>query len=585
MRLNHEQALSLHRDLLIGRRRAVIWGMSGHLPYHIAQAPYPIHAIIDSNATSRTGGENARDAEGTRMGGIPVIPPAGLAAFDPAHTVVILSADPDRYGAAIAAQVAALGAYPMVAPLTRPQTMLLEQQGHLCRWRDWPADLAGPDALGSGRYTDPVADFATNLFRLAGERAGSIDRGETVPSRSIVLLIGSIAPGGTERQICHLAAGLRQRGWRVTVLTLFPSHPGAAHYLDILEDAGVALRSLAGPRDIWGAVPSDEALRRNAGVFTLGRGLDLYLLHALTALTAALQADSPTALISYLDVTNMIAGIAGILTGVPRILLSGRSVHPDNFPALDAFCVRPALTPDLFRALASHPSVRLANNSRAGALSYAQWMGVAPDAIRVVPNAVDVRAPVAGTLERLRAALGIAPGQRVLIGVMRLSEEKQPLLFIDVAARLSRAFSDLVVLLAGDGPLLAAVREKVRACGLDKVVRILGVRGDVHDLIAASDLLLQTSRMEGMPNVLLEAQALGTPVVATAVGGTAECMADCLGGAAITEANADTLALACADLLCDRGRAAALGLQAAEQIGARFSIDQLVSNTLAVVDL
>jgi glycosyltransferase involved in cell wall biosynthesis len=83
-----------------------------------------------------------------------------------------------------------------------------------------------------------------------------------------------------------------------------------------------------------------------------------------------------------------------------------------------------------------------------------------------------------------------------------------------------------VLALAGEGSLEPELRRRARALGIDGQVRFLGHRPDVPVLVAASDALVLTSEREGLPRCVLEAMAIGTPVIATAVRGTRELLAD-----------------------------------------------------------
>ena len=83
------------------------------------------------------------------------------------------------------------------------------------------------------------------------------------------------------------------------------------------------------------------------------------------------------------------AGIAALTVGVPKIVLSLRSVNPSNFPMLHREWMQP-----WYREIVSDPRVRLVANSREGAASYASWIGVPPERIGVVLNGEIGRAHV-----------------------------------------------------------------------------------------------------------------------------------------------------------------------------------------------
>jgi glycosyltransferase involved in cell wall biosynthesis len=125
-----------------------------------------------------------------------------------------------------------------------------------------------------------------------------------------------------------------------------------------------------------------------------------------------------------------------------------------------------------------------------------------------------------------RESLGIKPEAPVICGVFRLQEEKRPLMFIDVVQRVKSKIPDLKVVIAGEGYMEEEMRARMRELGLSDLVTLLGRRQDIPLIMSSSDVVLLTSREEGMPNVLLEAQSCGVPVVATRVGGVPQVPLD-----------------------------------------------------------
>jgi glycosyltransferase involved in cell wall biosynthesis len=112
-------------------------------------------------------------------------------------------------------------------------------------------------------------------------------------------------------------------------------------------------------------------------------------------------------------------------------------------------------------------------------------------------------------------------GGRVL-SVGRLDAEKNPLLLAEILRRLLEGGGDWHLTICGEGPLEAALRERLRELGLEDRADLLGylpLHGGLIERYRSSDALLHVSLTEGLPQVLFEAFAAGLPVVATAVGG------------------------------------------------------------------
>jgi glycosyltransferase involved in cell wall biosynthesis len=118
-------------------------------------------------------------------------------------------------------------------------------------------------------------------------------------------------------------------------------------------------------------------------------------------------------------------------------------------------------------------------------------------------------------------------GERTVLSVGRLETEKNPLLLADVLARLDGA--DWKFLICGEGPMEDELRGRLRELGVEDRAELLGylpIHGGLMDRYRSVNAFLHVSWTEGMPQVLLEAFAAGTPVVATAVGGVPEAAGD-----------------------------------------------------------
>ena len=558
------EAEAFHRQAIEGQRQVIAWGLGGQLPYIASQSPYPFHGIIDRDPAFH----------GRGFGGMPIHGPDILLGLDPERTLVMVTAAP-AFASEIARAVAEYGKFPVVMP--PDQNRLVTLNGHRrigtpVPWPDgWPVPVTGTEWL------DPAAHLATSL-----QRAARPSRQPSKPPGHACLSIARIATGGAERQMVYLASGLRQLGWRVSLVCALPPTSAAAAYIEMLDRHGVERHVLPTERGLWDGW--DEAqLARYRPLLDMGRCLRPSVLHHLLALTAHVDAARPDLLISSTDDTNVITGMAGVLTGVPQTLMSLRSLNPSNQTKLQPTCGTFALSAAVYHRLLEHPSVRISANSHAGALSYARWIGCPPDAITVVPNIVD---PAILRIDReaartcTREILGVPAAAPLLVGVMRFTEEKKPVLFVEVAADLCREIPDLRVLLVGDGPMRPEVEAARDALGVAGRVILTGQRSDVFNLIAAGDLLLQTSRLEGMPNVVMEAQALGLPVVATAVGGTLDALAPALHPFTAPEPDRAALAARCRALLNDPQNARRLGAEAAGYVRGRTDLVELARHTL-----
>jgi glycosyltransferase involved in cell wall biosynthesis len=140
-----------------------------------------------------------------------------------------------------------------------------------------------------------------------------------------------------------------------------------------------------------------------------------------------------------------------------------------------------------------------------------------------LPNGVPVECvrTEAAQGSTVRTELQIPDGHLVVGTVAGFRSQKRLDDWLLVAARVAANRSGVTFLLVGGGPLEAAIRTRIEALGLTDCVRTPGFRADGRRLMSAMDVYLMTSEFEGLPIALLEAMALGKPVVSTPVGGVA----------------------------------------------------------------
>lgn len=142
----------------------------------------------------------------------------------------------------------------------------------------------------------------------------------------------------------------------------------------------------------------------------------------------------------------------------------------------------------------------------------------------VIPTGIHLDEFRGGDGSRFRAQHGIALDRPTLVTVSRLAAEKNIAFLLDVARALVPDFPDLLLIVAGEGPDAARLRERASVLQLDANVRFVGNldrRTQLLDCYKAGDLFVFASPTETQGLVLLEAMALGVPIVSTAVMGTA----------------------------------------------------------------
>jgi glycosyltransferase involved in cell wall biosynthesis len=173
---------------------------------------------------------------------------------------------------------------------------------------------------------------------------------------------------------------------------------------------------------------------------------------------------------------------------------------------------------------------------------------IARHKVVVVPNAVDLQRFTPREPRGARAYWGIDDGAFIVASVGRLSREKGHGYLLEALAIARSAIPSLSCLLAGDGPLRSSLETQARALGLDDVCHFLGDVREIETVFAAADLTVLPSLFEGMPNAVLEAMAMGCPVIATSVGGSPELVRHGETGLLVPPADSEALASALIEL-------------------------------------
>jgi glycosyltransferase involved in cell wall biosynthesis len=264
----------------------------------------------------------------------------------------------------------------------------------------------------------------------------------------------------------------------------------------------------------------------------IGMNISPFLLAmaALPAVRAAVKAGGGADIIDahYLYPDGVAATLIGRLLGIPTVM-TARGTDVSLIPRYK--------TPRRMIQRAASGAAGLITVSAAlkdGLVA----MDVDPGLITVLRNGVDLRLFRPLDREATRRRLGLEG--RVLISVGHLIERKGHHLIVDAMA----ALPGFTLLIAGEGPERSSLERRIAGHGLGDRVRLLGARphDELPELYGAADALVLASSREGWANVLLEAMACGTPVVATPIWGNPEVVAAPAAGILTTGRTADAVA-------------------------------------------
>lgn len=184
----------------------------------------------------------------------------------------------------------------------------------------------------------------------------------------------------------------------------------------------------------------------------------------------------------------------------------------------------------------------------------------------------------------VRASLGITDlDARVIVTVASFNPRKRHTDILDAACELEADHPDIKLLFVGDGPLRKDLEDKARRLGLKDRVIFAGVRGDVPEILAASDIFVLPSNIEGFGLAAIEAMASGLPVIATAAGGFLEIVKNGVSGLLVPMNDPVSLARAMNSILDDKNKAKRMG-EEGRKLSAGFSLEAMMEKIEAVYD-
>lgn len=279
---------------------------------------------------------------------------------------------------------------------------------------------------------------------------------------------------------------------------------------------------------------------------------------------------------TWLPESNMFGSAAARLAGIPRIITSVRSLNPGWLPQWCQWWYRPA---DVLTArIADVVTV----NARPLARDHARWAMMPAARIAVVHNGFDASPEPAPSVTDVPLRQQLAcPNDVPIVGyVGRLSIEKDLATLLRAVTLVLKRGQPIHAVLIGDGPCASDLRHLAASLDISAHVTFLGTVAAAERLVGQLDLLALTSRVEGFPNVLLEAISHGVPVVSSDVGGVRDVVdePEALFPAGDAEAAAAAIHRALGDRVETRARAVRLRQRSRDL----FSVERMVQRWLSL---
>lgn len=370
----------------------------------------------------------------------------------------------------------------------------------------------------------------------------------------VLYVIDSLAPGGAERSLVSIAPHLLEQGVELSVVAVH-DRPGLRPELERL---GIVVRHLA---------PATRAGR-------------------VRELSRVIRLDRPDLVHTTLFEADVAGRLAATVARVPTVSTLATESYGRAYatqPGVGAIRLRSAQAADVATARLVR---RFHAVSEVVAATMARRLGVPRRRIDVVHRGRDAAALGRRTparAEATRAALGVPQSAPLLVAVARHEFDKG----LDVAVRavpaIRREAPEAVFVVAGrEGNQTPALLRLAREAAQEGIIRFLGARDDVADLLAAADVFVAPSRREGLPGAVVEAMALEAPIVASdlpavreAVGADGEC------ASLVPVGSVDAVAVAVIDTLGPLGDRRARAARARRRFEERFTVQRAATGMVA----
>jgi glycosyltransferase involved in cell wall biosynthesis len=346
----------------------------------------------------------------------------------------------------------------------------------------------------------------------------------------ILFVSTSTTLGGAEKTLFTLATLLDQKEFEIAgIVSLKP--PG--FYAERLVERGLKVESLGMPR--WPGWTEAKALSR------------------------IIQREKPDIVHAFMYQAIELCRLVKKISASRFTLISSPRVN---------YRTRSWATLLVDRALKNADNLLIAE-SRASRDFLVERLGYAPDRVTVIHNGIDP-APF--------SPLNHQPDpDQILVGTIgRLDVQKNQGLLISAMAAL-RHIPRLRCVIVGEGPARARLERQIRRLGLEKSVRLAGENADAAASLASFDIFALPSLWEGLPNALLEAMAMGLPVVAAHVDGVGEAVTSEKDGLLVPPQDAAALAQGIARLVDDGDLRRRLGEAARARVLEDFSLPAMIS--------
>jgi len=402
-----------------------------------------------------------------------------------------------------------------------------------------------------------------------------------------IIISSTLGRGGAERQVVNCLKGLKTnpeyQNVQLFCNVIDNSDGRIATYAPEINEIGIPIYEYSNTEkweEEFGDTTNDLGIFQDA--FQL---LPEKMQNAIRPLYFAFKQIRPDIVHAWQDQTNINVSIAAKMAGVPGIVLFARSLRPDNKTMMH-IRTRPYLC-EAYNSVLKDKKILLCHNSNAGAKSYAEWLETKVSRFPVIHNGVDFddMEEVSDNIgvRKQMAELGISEDCKIIGGVFRFVQEKRPKLWIDSVIKVAEKNPNYHAVLVGGGGMSDYILALIKEAGMEDRIHLVGQTRYIKSWLENFDVFLLTSIVEGLPNVLIEAQAFSVPVITTDAGGANDTILNGESGF-VVEADSDIISdkiYSCISNTEWMGKAAKAARKNSRN---KFSTEKMLSNLIQIYD-
>lgn len=322
-----------------------------------------------------------------------------------------------------------------------------------------------------------------------------------------------------------------------------------------LKNKGVKVIALCQPDSVLARKISKEGIE--VRVCRMEKNYDVFAVRSILNL---LKTEKIDIINTHSGKDSFLAGIAGRLSSIKPVIVRTRHL------ALP-------ITSKLTYSLLPHKIVTTSEYVR----QYLISQNIPQEKIIAAPTGVDMRIfDVDAAKNVLKKELNIGNDANVIGTIAILRFKKGHHVLLDAVSEVLKVFPKTVFVFAGDGPQEENIKKKMQELNLTNNVFLLGLRHDIPDILKSLDIFVLPTLQESLPQSVMQAMAMGRPVIATTVGGLPEVVEDGISGILVEPENPHALSEAVISLLKDKERMKKMGDAGRKIAQEKYSVDAMV---------